>query len=100
MTDAFWEQVRALFHEAAERDTAARAELLADVDPRVRAEVESLLSAHDESTPFLEESVWQLIDAQQGQRLAGSLIGPYRIVRQLGRGGMGTVFLATRQDEE
>ncbi len=99
-TNTFWEQVRTLFHSAAERDTAARAEVLAGADPLVRAEVESLLSAHDERTPFLEESVWQLIDAQQGERLAGSLIGPYRVVRQLGRGGMGTVFLATRQDAD
>ncbi|MDP9193354.1 MAG: serine/threonine protein kinase [Acidobacteriota bacterium] len=98
--DAFWEQVRTLFHEASERDTAARAELLRGAEPAVRAEVESLLSAHDEPTPFLEKSVWQLIDAQQGERLAGSLLGPYRIVRQLGRGGMGTVFLATREDAD
>jgi non-specific serine/threonine protein kinase/serine/threonine-protein kinase len=99
-TDTFWEQVRTLFHDASDRDSDARAALLAAADPKVRAEVESLLSAHDEQTPFLEESVWQILDAQQGQRLAGSLIGPYRIVRQLGRGGMGTVFLATRQDAD
>jgi eukaryotic-like serine/threonine-protein kinase len=99
-TNAFWEQVRTLFHDASERDINVRADVLAGADPLVRAEVESLLAAHDERTPFLEESVWQLIDAQQGERLAGSLIGPYRIVRQLGRGGMGTVFLATREDEE
>jgi tetratricopeptide (TPR) repeat protein len=99
MTDeAFWDEVRALFHEASERAPAARAELFARADTRVRAEVESLLSAHDEPTPFLERSVWELIDAHEGERLAGSMIGPYRIVRQLGRGGMGTVFLAIRED--
>ena len=58
MTDTFWERVRMLFHDASERYDAARAELLAEADPRVRAEVESLLSAHDEATPFLEKSVW------------------------------------------
>jgi eukaryotic-like serine/threonine-protein kinase len=100
MTDAFWEEVRTLFHDVADRATDARAELLAGADAHVRAEVESLLAAHDEPTPFLEQSVWHFIDAQQGQRLAGSLIGQYRVVRQLGRGGMGTVFLATREGDE
>jgi tetratricopeptide (TPR) repeat protein len=100
MSETFWNEVRSLFHDAAERPTGARADLLARADPRVRAEVESLLAAHDEPTPFMEQSVWQLIDAQQGQRLAGSLIGPYRIVSQLGHGGMGTVFLALREGEE
>ncbi|HEV7763980.1 MAG TPA: serine/threonine-protein kinase [Thermoanaerobaculia bacterium] len=100
MTDAFWEEVRTLFHDASERETNARAELLARADPSVRAEVESLLAAHDEPTPFMEQSIWQLIDTHQGERLAGSFIGPYRIVRQLGHGGMGTVFLAMREDEQ
>lgn len=100
MSDAFWDEVRSLFHSVADRTVDARAELLSGADPRVRAEVESLLAAHDDMTPFLEQSVWQLIDAQQGQRLAGTLIGPYRIVRQLGHGGMGTVFLALREGEE
>jgi non-specific serine/threonine protein kinase/serine/threonine-protein kinase len=97
---AFWDEVRALFHDASERPADARAQLLAEADPRVREEVESLLAAHDAPTPFMEKSVWELIDTQQGERLAGSSIGPYRIVRQLGRGGMGTVFLAVREDGE
>jgi tetratricopeptide (TPR) repeat protein len=99
MTDAFWDEVRTLFHDVADRAVDARAELLAGADPRVRAEVESLLAAHDEPTPFLEQSIWHFIDAQQGQRLAGSMIGQYRVVRQLGRGGMGTVFLASREGD-
>ena len=99
-SDAFWDEVRSLFHDVADRATDARAEVLAGADPRVRAEVESLLAAHDEPTPFLEQSVWQLLDAQEGQRLAGTLVGPYRLVRQLGHGGMGTVFLALREGEE
>jgi eukaryotic-like serine/threonine-protein kinase len=100
MSETFWNEVRSLFLDASERPAAAREELLARADPQVRAEVESLLEAHDEPTPFMEQSVWQLIDAQQGQRLAGSLIGPYRIVHQLGHGGMGTVFLALREGEQ
>jgi tetratricopeptide (TPR) repeat protein len=96
-TATFWEEVRALFQEAAELAPRDRAPLLANARADVRAEVESLLAAHDEATPFLEESVWHLLEAQQGQRLVGTPIGPYRIASQLGSGGMGTVFLAERE---
>jgi tetratricopeptide (TPR) repeat protein len=97
----FWENVRELFQQAVEHPPTARETLLAAADPRVREEVESLLAAHDDETPFLvDRNVWQLIDAQQGERLAGTAIGPYRIVKQLGYGGMGTVFLAIREHEE
>lgn len=100
MTTRFWEEVRELFHKASERQGAEREELLASVDPSVREEVESLLAAHEEPGPFLEQSIWQLIDAHQADQLTGTAIGPYRLERQLGHGGMGTVFLATRDTEE
>ena len=94
-----WEQVRELFQAAAERPPAERAAILGGADESVRAEVESLLAAHDDTEPFLDKSVWHYIDAAEGDRLAGARIGPYRIVRQLGGGGMGTIFLAAREDE-
>jgi len=97
---AFWDQVRELFQVAAERPPNERRELLARADTPVRNEVESLLAAHDEQTPFLDRSVWELIETHQGERLAGTLIGPYRVSRQLGHGGMGTVFLAERETGE
>ncbi len=100
MSTGFWDEVRDLFHEASELPLDRREALLAAADPQVRQEVLSLLSAHDEPGPFLEQSVWQLIDSHQADRLAGATIGPYRIERQLGHGGMGTVFLATRDTEE
>jgi tetratricopeptide (TPR) repeat protein len=96
-----WEQVRELFQAAAERSPAERVAILSGADEPVRAEVESLLAAHDgiQTDPFLDKSVWDYIDRAEGDRLAGAAIGSYRIVRQLGHGGMGTVFLAIREDE-
>ncbi|HEX8408285.1 MAG TPA: protein kinase [Thermoanaerobaculia bacterium] len=97
---AFWDEVRDLFHAASAAPRDERASLLSRADTDVRTEVESLLAAHDEPGAFLDRSVWHLIDAHEGERLAGALIGPYRIVRPLGQGGMGTVFLAVREGAE
>jgi tetratricopeptide (TPR) repeat protein/predicted Ser/Thr protein kinase len=100
MSSMFWDEVRDLFHAAAGAGPDTRERLLISVSPRVREEVESLLAAHEESGDFLEQSVWDLIDANDAERLVGASIGPYRVVRQLGHGGMGTVFLAVREHEE
>lgn len=100
MTAGFWDEVRDLFHRASELPSREREALLARADTDVREEVQSLLAAHDEPGEFLDQNVWQLIDSHQAERLEGATIGPYRIVRQLGHGGMGTVFLATRDTEE
>ncbi|MBV8518743.1 MAG: serine/threonine protein kinase [Acidobacteria bacterium] len=100
-TDVFWDRVRALFHELSELPSAARASRLAQCDDAVvRDEVASLLAAHEDAGEFLERSVWELIDTREAARLAGTMIGPYRIVRPLGHGGMGAVFLAERADAQ
>ncbi|HYR29009.1 MAG TPA: protein kinase, partial [Thermoanaerobaculia bacterium] len=100
MSTAFWDEVRTLFHAATSAGPDTRERLLTSAPPRIREEVESLLAAHEDTGDFLERNVWDLIDAAEGERLVGSSIGPYRVVRQLGHGGMGTVFLAVRDHEE
>jgi len=96
---AFWERVRTLFHAAVDASPRDRQTLLDDCDPNLRAEIERLLEQHDASEGFLEQSVWDLVDTADA-KWEHVLIGPYRVVRQLGHGGMGTVFLAVREDAE
>ncbi len=96
----FWERVRTLFHAAVERSPHDRGPLLdACDDAKLRAEVERLLEQHDAAAGFLEQSVWDLVDTADA-KWEQMLIGPYRVVRHLGHGGMGTVFLASREDAE
>ena len=64
--------------------------------PEVREEVESLLAAHrkagaflDRAEPFGEASSW-----------VGRRLGSYRLVAEIGDGGMGRVFLAERDDNQ
>jgi eukaryotic-like serine/threonine-protein kinase len=98
-TDPFWDQVRTLFQAAAELPASERAAFLHHecADAAARAEVESLLAAHENAGTFLEKSIWDLIDLGDPERLTGTAIGPYRLMRPLGHGGMGTVFLAVRE---
>jgi serine/threonine-protein kinase len=99
MTDR-WPRVEQLYHEVLERGTAERAAFLDAAcggDTALRREVESLLAYESAAGgflehPALEEAARALAD--QGRRLLDRQIGGYRIVMQLGRGGMGEVYLA------
>ena len=72
-------------------------------DPQLRRDAETLLAAHRDSTSFLEAPAAAVlladheIEAAANSRI-GTTIGAYRIVRELGAGGMGTVYLAARAD--
>lgn len=102
MTPDRWRQVREIFDQAIERGREHQASLLDELcaaDPVVRHEVEQLLLAHQETGRFVDGSASKLVKtAQQAAPPAqvGREIGPYLIVRELGHGGMGTVYLAER----
>jgi serine/threonine-protein kinase len=76
--------------------------------PELRAEVESLLAVADrppgELTAAVEGLLGSVARALENEReepaLADRRIGPYRLVREIGRGGLATVYLAERVDPE
>ncbi|MFN7916906.1 MAG: serine/threonine-protein kinase [Vicinamibacterales bacterium] len=77
-------------------------------DSDLRQEVASLLAAHDSAGGFLSASAVEapgmagavMHATREAQTLpAGRTVGPYRLVRELGRGGMGIVYLAVRADD-
>lgn len=107
--DARWRRLNDLFEQALTRPVGERAAFIAASaasDPDLRAELESLLAAHDDEPDFLERPAAGASAAparapSESERsaahltdLAGTDIGPYRIRSLLGRGGMGVVYLA------
>ncbi len=105
MTPERWEQIKPLLSAALDRPPAERAALLTDAcagDAALRAELESLIAAHEEAGAFLDTPAvphpLQVAEAPPDTSQAGLRIGPYEVVRELGHGGMGVVYLAARAD--
>ena len=84
-----------------ERERFIRAEC--GGDSALEEEVRSLLSSDPESLERVDRQAFSLTAAApppDEPEIEGSLIGPYRVIRQLGRGGTGAVYLAARADGE
>ena len=88
-----WAEVRALFEAAIEQPRATRAAFVAEraTDALLRDAVLALLASEDGAT-LSSESSEETVGVDD--KAAGQHLGNYRIVRVLGRGGMGVVYLA------
>lgn len=107
MTAERWKQVEAVFERALELEADQRPVFLqnnCNGDEELRREVESLLESHARAGDLINQRSLFIssngIDQREASIATGQVIGAYRIVRELGRGGMGAVYLAERADEQ
>ena len=90
----------AIFNAAAKLPPAERAAFLdqaCGANQQLRSEVESLLRAHDASGNFLQDDPARGAATDRYEPIAerpGTVIGPYKLMEQIGEGGFGLVFVA------
>lgn len=97
-----WSQIKAVLGEVLELDPAERRAYLdaAGLSDEARAEVESLAELETDSDSMFEASAAELSHefVDDAATMGGKMVGPYKIVNELGHGGMGAVYLAERAD--
>ncbi|MGC4053662.1 MAG: protein kinase [Paludibaculum sp.] len=102
--DDRWERIQDLFIDAASLPPAKRHVFLdaaCGADTGLRAEVESLLEAEEGAGSFVESAIGRAASTlAAGTESAPRTVGAYRILREIGRGGMGAVYLAERADQQ
>lgn len=102
-----WQRVEELLNAALELEPRERRKFLDEASadaPELRSEVESLLDCEEKTDGFLAAPAVRfaadLFDEEEAaDALIGQTVGNYQIAREIGRGGMGTVYLAVRDDD-
>ncbi len=96
-----WQKVKEVLHRVLEQEPGSRAAFLAEAcagDESLRQQVEELLSSYEQAGSFFEtpatKEIARVFEESQAESLVGKSLGPYRVISQLGAGGMGEVYLA------
>src|SRR5687767_13904316 len=120
MTPERWREIEDVFQAAVDMPPAERAHFVDErcgSDAELKVEVEKLLASDDSADDFIESPIWtdsrflntsakrelsSSIDQKNGDRdnFLNKRVGVYKLTREIGRGGMGAVYLAERDDGE
>ena len=111
MNERRWSHVDALFEAALALPPGSRPAFLdarCAGDPECRAEIDELLQLATEPSSllqpgtvapeFLRAALSRVEQSISGRLAAGEKVGVWRVLREIGRGGMGTVYLTERDD--
>ncbi len=97
MASDFWNEIELCFYNALMKNETERNSYLQGLKkkkPEIAKEVQLLLESHFSADKFLEQSI---LDTENSIE-PGEKVGPWKIVKEIGQGGMSTVFLAERND--
>ena len=102
---ARWREVKRVLDAALDRSTLERSAFIAEAcgqDEALRREVESLAAAAEDTRNILDaaNAVEAGAEVPEAPSRAGERVGAYELLAEIGSGGMGTVHLARRADDE
>src|SRR5713226_2975567 len=103
LTPERWQRVKEIFADAQERNPSERAAFLEEVcaaDESLHREVESLLAAAESEAAGDGSVAASAEHSRLEDAMIGRRVGAYRVIQRIGRGGMATVYLASRADEQ
>lgn len=109
MSKERWQKIQSILDDILELESSQKKAYLDRIgqsDEQLRAEIEQFLAAEEDAPTFLDQSAASLAKAffpdesERNQDAVGTQLGPYRLVQEIGRGGMGVVYLGERQTGE